>query len=224
MRSLSRGEIIEQMLRLNRLLNSDERLSHVVVMGMGEPLANLPNLLAALDDATGPGGLGVSVRRVTISTVGLPGAIRRLADYGRAYHLAVSLHAADDQLRNQLVAVNRSVGLRPILDATDYFFERTGRRPTFEYVLLAGINDRGDHARRLGDLLCGRPALVNLIPYNPVLGLPYDEPSAEAVSRFVSLLRQRGINVQLRQRKGDAIDAACGQLRRAASDTIAPGR
>ena len=223
-RNLNRGEIVEQMLRLNRLLDREDRLSHVVVMGMGEPLANLPNLLAALDDATASDGLGVSARRVTISTVGLPGAIRRLADYGRAYHLAVSLHAADDHLRNQLVAANRSTGLQAILDAADYFFHRTGRRPTFEYVLLGGINDRPEHARRLGALLRGRPALVNLIPYNPVAGLPYEVPSAEATSQFVSLLRQQGINIQLRQRRGDAIDAACGQLRRVAADAIAPGR
>ncbi len=213
-RSLTTGEIVEEMLRLKQLLPDGERLSHVVVMGMGEPLVNLDHLLPALEMATHRDGLGISARRVTISTVGIPKGIRRLADLNCQYHLAVSLHAPDDEIRNRLVPTNRKIGIAAILEAADYYLEKTGRRVTFEYVLLAGINDQPEHAARLVALLKGRPALVNLIPYNPVAGLPYRTPSPAAAMRFVELLERGGITVAVRYRKGDRIDAACGQLRR----------
>jgi len=214
-RNLTPGEIIEQLLRLARLLPDDERLSHVVVMGMGEPLANLDGLLVALATATDPDGLGISARRITISTVGLPAALDRLAEHDCPYHLAVSLHAPDDALRNRLVPAGRKIGIAAILAAADRYFQATGRRVTFEYVLLSGINDRPRHARKLAALLAGRSALVNLIPYNPVPGLPYQTPAPEDTARFVELLQSAGITVKTRYRKGDRIDAACGQLRRA---------
>jgi 23S rRNA (adenine2503-C2)-methyltransferase len=213
-RNLTSGEIVEQMLRLARLLPPDERLSHIVVMGMGEPLANLKAVLPALAEAAGPTGLGISPRRITISTVGLPEAIRRLAAENSPFHLAVSLHAPDDELRNKLVPVNQTIGIEPILAAADEYFAATGRRLTFEYVLLGGINDRPAQAERLVRILRGRTALLNVIPYNPVEGLPYVTPAPAAVERFLAILRAGGINVQVRERKGDAIDAACGQLRR----------
>jgi 23S rRNA (adenine2503-C2)-methyltransferase len=213
-RNLTTGEILEEMLQLKRLLPEGERISHIVVMGMGEPLANLDRLLPALEVASSPDGLGISQRRITISTVGLPPAIRRLADEDCQYHLAVSLHAPNDELRNQLVPTNRKVGIASILEAADYYFEVTGRRVTYEYVLLGELNDRPEHARQLFELLKGRPALVNLIPYNPVSGLPYRTPSSEAVAHFVNLLQRGGLTVKTRYRKGDRIDAACGQLRR----------
>jgi len=213
-RNLTTGEIIEQMLLLDRLLPEDERLSHIVVMGMGEPLANLDNLLAALAAASDPDGLGISARRITISTVGLPAALVRLAEENCRYNLAVSLHAPDDALRDQLVKVNKSIGLVEILKAADRYFEASGRRLTFEYVLLAGLNDQPQHATRLAALLGDRKALLNLIPCNPVAELPYRTPSRAAVDRFVEILKRKGINVQVRERKGDQIDAACGQLRR----------
>ncbi len=213
-RNLSAGEIVEQMLLLDRLLPEGERLSHIVVMGMGEPLANIDRLLPALGAATDAAGLGISARRITISTVGLPKVIDRLAAEQCRYNLAVSLHAPDDELRNRLVPVNKSTGLAEIVAAADGYFEASGRRLTFEYVLLAGVNDEPAHAHKLAALLRGRLALVNLIPYNPVAGLPYGTPSAKAVARFVEILRQAGLNVQIRERKGDKINAACGQLRR----------
>jgi 23S rRNA (adenine2503-C2)-methyltransferase len=216
-RNLTRGEILEQILRLQRLLPADERLSHIVVMGMGEPLANLEPLLSALRVATDSEGLGISGRRITISTVGLPKAIHRLADLEVPYNLAVSLHAPDDALRNRLVPVNRTIGLAPILEAADRYFDVSGRRLTYEYVLLAGVNDGPDHAQGLVALLRGRSALLNVIPFNPVAGLPYQTPSAEAIQRFRQVLLSGGLNVQFRQRKGDQINAACGQLRRDAT-------
>ncbi|MEN6405059.1 MAG: 23S rRNA (adenine(2503)-C(2))-methyltransferase RlmN [Thermoguttaceae bacterium] len=217
-RNLSSGEILEQLLRLQRIRQerAEDPASglNVVVMGMGEPLLNLDALLPALATACDRNGLGVSERRVTISTVGLPDGIRRLAAENRQYHLAVSLHAPNDELRNQLVPANRKFGVAGVLAAADEYFERTGRRVTFEYVLLSGVNDQPDHARQLVRLLRGRPSLVNLIPYNPAPGLPYRTPSPEQVARFVEIAEQGGLNVVIRHRKGDRINAACGQLRR----------
>lgn len=213
-RNLTTGEIVEQMLQLARLLPAEERLSHIVVMGMGEPLANLNNLLPALDEASSPTGLGISHRRITISTVGLPPAIDRLIEKNCQYQLAVSLHAPDDALRDQLVPVNRKIGLAPVLAAADRYFEASGRRLTFEYVLLGELNDRPEHARKLASLLRGRTALLNVIPYNPVAGLPYRTPAPTARAKFLEILTDAGVNVQVRERKGDKIEAACGQLRR----------
>jgi 23S rRNA (adenine2503-C2)-methyltransferase len=212
-RNLTSGEIVEQMLQLKRRLAEGERISHVVVMGMGEPLANLDQLLPALATATAPDGLGISARRITISTVGLSKPMRRLADLDCQHHLAVSLHAPDDELRSRLVPANRKTGIAEVLAAADYYFERTGRRVTFEYVLLADVNDQPAHAQRLVGLLKGRPALVNVIPYNRVADLPYETPKPAATARFVEILTQGGLNVKIRYRKGSRIDAACGQLR-----------
>ena len=175
-RNLTRGEILEQMLRLQHRLDSEERLSHIVMMGMGEPLANLENVLSALDVAKHKAGLGISPRRITISTVGLPPAIDRLADRGVPYNLAVSLHAPNDDLRSRLVPVNRKIGIDAVLGAADRYFESSGRRLTFEYVLLGGVNDSHEHARELAELLRHRNVLLNVIPYNPVAGLPYATP------------------------------------------------
>jgi 23S rRNA (adenine2503-C2)-methyltransferase len=213
-RNLSRGEILEQMLRLQRLLPDEERLSHIVMMGMGEPLANLDSVLAALEVARDPQGLGISPRRITISTVGLPAAIDRLAKYSTPFHLAISLHAPNNTLRDRLVPVNAKIGIDDILSAADRYFEATGRRLTFEYVLLAGINDTQQCALELVRLLRGRVSMLNVIPYNQVAGLPYKTPSSEAIHNFRNFLLEGGINIMFRQRKGDGIDAACGQLRR----------
>lgn len=146
-RNLTVAEILEQLLRLRNLTATGERLTHVVVMGMGEPLANLDNLLAALDMATHKDGLGIGARHVTISTVGLPAKIRRLAETGKQYHLAVSLHAPNDAVRTQIVPTNTGTGIADILAAADTFHTRTGRQVTYEYVLLGGINDTISHAR-----------------------------------------------------------------------------
>jgi len=216
-RNLSTGEIVEQLLRLAALLPEGERLSHVVVMGMGEPLANLDRLLPALAIARDPQGLGISQRRITISTVGLPAAIDRLVELDAGYNLAVSLHAADDELRTRLVPVNKAIGLEAVLASADRYWEASGRRLTFEYVLLGGVNDAPADAARLVQLLAGRAPLVNVIPYNTVAGMPWREPSPAAERRFLDVLRSGGVNVQVRRRKGAGIDAACGQLRRIAA-------
>lgn len=215
-RNLSAGEILEQLLHCRNLLPAAERLTHIVVMGMGEPLANLDNLLEALDVAVSPEGLGLSARHVTISTVGLPAKIRRLADLDRRFHLAVSLHAPNDQLRNRIVPSNDKTGTTAILEAADYFFARTGRQVTFEYVLLCDVNDRPEHAAELGRLLHGRKAHVNLIPFNDVAGLTYRRLTQQALADFQAILKKAGVSATVRKRKGADIDAACGQLRREA--------
>jgi 23S rRNA (adenine2503-C2)-methyltransferase len=228
-RNLTTAEILEQVLRARNLLPPDDRLTNLVVMGMGESLANLDNLIPALDRLCSPEGLNFGQRRVTISTVGLPEKIRKLAAKDRQYHLAVSLHAPTEELRDELVPVNEKIGLTAVLEAADDYFNRTGRQVTFEYVLLADLNDRLEDAEALGRLLGGRKAHVNLIPYNPVAGLPYRRPSGEVIRRFERIVRGRGVSVSVRKTKGREIDAACGQLRRrfqadtnAQEPTVAP--
>lgn len=215
-RNLTRGEILEQILRLRDLLPAQERLSNIVVMGMGESLANLENLIAALDQVCSPEGLGMSQRRVTISTVGLPEKILKLAALDRQYHLAVSLHAATDSVRDEIVPINRKIGVNEVLNAADAYFHQTGRQVTYEYVLLHDVNDHPSDAQALVARLRGKKSHVNLIPYNPVEGLPFSRPPDSAIGRFVSTLRTGGVSVTVRQTKGRAIDAACGQLRRRA--------
>ncbi len=214
-RSLTAAETFDQVLQAQQLLPPGESVTHIVVMGMGESLANLDNLLVALDRVCSPDdGLGMSQRRVTISTVGLPAKIRKLAEQDRQYRLAVSLHAPTEELRDQLVPVNEKIGLTAVMEAADDYFRATGRRVTYEYVMLGGVNDRPRHATALGRLLKGRKAHVNLIPYNPVAGLPFVRPEPEDVRRFQATVQDFGVAVTVRRTKGRAIDAACGQLRR----------
>lgn len=216
-RNLTKSEILEQLLRLNALLPDPERLTHIVVMGIGEPMLNLDALLSALDEATATDGLDLSVRRVTVSTVGIPAGIRKLADAvvrgGKGYKLAVSLHAPNDELRSQIIPQNKHSGIASLLSATDEYFQKTGRRVTFEYTLIDGLNDHPEHAVQLADLLRNRTAIVNVIPLNPVRELPFRSPSSKGIQRFIEQLEYHGIQVKVRFRKGDKISAACGQLR-----------
>ncbi len=212
-RNLTTAEIIEQVARLERLQSSDEKLTNVVVMGMGEPLANLKQLLPALRRMQHPLGLNLGSRRLTVSTVGLPEKIRELATSGKAYNLAVSLHAPNDVLRNQIVPVNKNIGITAILDAAEDYFSQTGRRVTYEYVLLNGINDALEQAQELATLLQGRNAHVNLIPMNAVSLLSIAGSSPQQARQFAAILEQANIAVTIRKRKGADIDAACGQLR-----------
>lgn len=217
-RNLSTGEILEQILRVDRLLANNERITNVVVMGIGEPLANLKSLLPAVHTLNEKGAMGLGARRITISTVGLPEKIRELAGVGKPYNLAVSLHAPNDRLRNRLVPVNDRIGLEAILSAADEYFERTGRRVTYEYVLLREVNDLPEHARELASLLSGRNAHVNLIPMNDVRELSFEAPGRARAARFKDLLESAGVTTTIRKRKGADIDAACGQLRLTATE------
>jgi 23S rRNA (adenine2503-C2)-methyltransferase len=212
-RNLTPAEIFEQVLVLHRLMDADEQITNVVVMGIGEPLANFRGLMAALDELTAEAGFGLGARRITVSTVGLPEKIREFARSGRQYNLAISLHAPNDELRTQIVPVNQNIGIREILEAADEFHLITGRRVSWEYVLLSGINDQPEHAEELADLLAGRIAHVNLIPMNGVNELLMTAPGEPQTRWFLDILQQRGIAATVRKRKGADIDAACGQLR-----------
>ena len=230
-RNLTAGEIVEQLVRMRNLTDLANtnperapRLTNIVVMGMGEPLANLENLLEALAVAGDKDGLNVGQRHITISTVGLPAKIRKLAEVGKQYHLAVSLHAPNDALRTQIVPTNDKTGIPAILEAADYFYATTGRQVTYEYVVMGGLNDGPSHAKELAHLLAGRKAHVNLIPWNDVQGLPYRRPTADNLQGLIDTLRKAGVSVKVRKRMGAEIDAACGQLRRTAETEAGIGR
>ncbi len=214
-RNLKAWEIVDQALDANRrLLGEGRRLTHVVFMGMGEPLANYDAVLASVRSICDPSLLGISPRRVTISTSGLVPRIERLGEEGLPFTLAISLHAARDELRDELVPINRRYPLDVLLPAAFGFGNRTGRRVSFEYVLLAGVNDTERDARELGERLAERRlAHVNLIPFNPVDDTPYRAPSARDVRRFADAVAATGLNVTVRDTKGRSSDAACGQLR-----------
>lgn len=213
-RNLTTSEVIQQVLTLRNQLPPDRTISHIVVMGMGESLANMDQLIPALDWICSGKGLGISQRRVTISTVGLPEKMLKLAELDRQYHLAISLHAATPDLRDKLIPVNQRVGLDAVMQAAGDYFDKTGRQVTYEYILLGGVNDRPEDASALVKLLRGRKSHVNLIPYNPVDELVWKGPLTENVLAFRELLRSGGLSVTIRKRRGRDIDAACGQLRR----------
>ena len=213
-RNLRAHEIVDQALDACRELAAEgRRLSHVVFMGMGEPLANYAAVLESVRRIADPASLGLSARRITISTSGLVSRIDQLARERLPFTLAISLHAARDELRDVLVPVNKRHPLAELVPAADRFGRQTGRRVSYEWVLLAGVNDTQRDARELGALLRGRLAHVNLIPFNPVDGAPYHEPDPRAIRRFVAQVRAEGLNVTLRDTRGREQDAACGQLR-----------
>lgn len=210
--NLTAGQIIEQVWRLGSLAGV-ERISNVVFMGMGEPLANFPAVTRAINALMADWGLGISGRRITLSTVGLPAQIRRLAELNLPITLAISLHAPNDELRRSIIPWAEFVSIDEILDAGMYYFDHTGRELTLEYILLGGVNDQSQHARELVKLVRRLRANVNLIRYNQVSGLPFARPSDEAVRQFQNVLREAGVNVHIRASRGRDIAAACGQLR-----------
>jgi 23S rRNA (adenine2503-C2)-methyltransferase len=213
-RNLRAHEIVEQALDAERRLGAEgRRLTHVVFMGMGEPLANYRAVVESIRALAAPDLVGLSPRRVTVSTSGLVPRIEALAGEGLPVTLAISLHAARDELRDVLVPINRRYPLAEVIGAADAFGRRTGRRVSYEWVLLAGVNDGERDASELGALLRGRLAHVNLIPFNPVDGTPYRAPSAAEVRRFSAQVREQGLNVTVRDTRGREADAACGQLR-----------
>ncbi|MCZ6836797.1 MAG: 23S rRNA (adenine(2503)-C(2))-methyltransferase RlmN, partial [Planctomycetota bacterium] len=210
--NLSTAQIVEQIHHL-RLLPGVERITNVVFMGMGEPLANIGSVIEAIRILNAPWGFGISARKITISTVGLPAAIRKLSDLELPVTLALSLHAPNDQIRRTLIPWANYATIDELIDACDEYFQRTGREITFEYLLLRRVNDRPEHASELADVATRLRANINLIRYNEVKGLPYDRPTSDDVTRFQNILRQRGVNVHIRASRGRDIAAACGQLR-----------
>lgn len=213
--NLSAGQVVEQAYVLNRaLVAAGERLTNIVFMGMGEPLANYAAVMDAVRILHHPECMNLGARRITISTVGLPPRIRQLAGEGLPINLALSLHAPDEALRRELIPWAEHWPIDEILDACRYYFDKTGREITLEYILLSGVNDRPLQARQLASLCRTLRANVNLIRYNEVSTLPYRRPSSEDVVRFQQVLRDNGVNAHVRKSRGRDIDAACGQLRR----------
>ena len=230
-RNLEPNEIIEQVLAIERLVASEERratsdaatppvprpasraVDNIVVMGMGEPLANYDNLLKALKILNAPWGGGIGARKITISTSGLAPQIRKLAVEPLQFRLAISLHGATDEVRNRIMPVNKKYPLHELTGACEDYQKLKGRMITLEYILIAGINDSLAQIRPLAALAKQLYAKVNLIPYNPVEGLPWQRPSDEVCEGFLTALEKQKVTATLRREKGTDIDAACGQLR-----------
>ncbi|MSR40487.1 MAG: 23S rRNA (adenine(2503)-C(2))-methyltransferase RlmN [Phycisphaerales bacterium] len=210
--NLTAGQIVEQVWRLARLEGVD-RISNVVFMGMGEPLANFAAVTEAIRTINAPWGMGVGARKITVSTVGLPAAIRKLCTFEIPITLALSLHAPNDELRRKIIPWAEYATIKELLEACDEWFRKTGREITLEYILLGGFNDRRDHAIELAALANSLRANVNLIRYNEVKGMPFNRPEDGIVQRFQELLRELGVNAHIRASRGRDIAAACGQLR-----------
>ncbi len=222
-RSLTSGEIVAQVLHLERELRAQgQHLTNVVLMGMGEPFLNYDNTLAALKRLIHPQGLQIGQRRITLSTAGIVPGIRRFAGEELQVNLAVSLHAATDELRNQLMPVNRRYGIDALFGAVQDYIEKTNRRVTFEWVLIDGINDTPDQATALAARVTGMLAQVNLIALNPTAGYAGRPSPADRIEAFTQILDRRHIPYTLRLRRGSDIQAGCGQLRaKSANNSLA---
>jgi 23S rRNA (adenine2503-C2)-methyltransferase len=213
-RNLAVEEIVNQVLAVERLEGGGGRLiNNLVIMGMGEPLANYDNLLAALRILNAPWGGQMGARKITVSTSGLAPQIRRLADEPQQFRLAVSLHGATDETRARIMPINKKYPLQELAAACAYYQEKKGRMITLEYILIAGVNDGLEQAPPLAKLALSLRAKVNLIPYNKVEGLPWERPEEPAQEAFLAALERYKVPATLRREKGGEIDAACGQLR-----------
>ncbi|HET7338680.1 MAG TPA: 23S rRNA (adenine(2503)-C(2))-methyltransferase RlmN [Candidatus Dormibacteraeota bacterium] len=212
-RNLKAHEIVEQAIDAQRLLSGESRrLSHVVFMGMGEPMANYRAVVESVRRLADPDLLGISPRRIVVSTSGLIPRIEQFAAEKIPVTLAISLHAARDELRDVLVPINRKYPVRDLVAAAQAYAEKTGRRVSYEWVMLAGVNDTARDAHELGALLRGKLAHVNLIPFNPVDDTPYQAPDRAAIRAFREMVEAEGLNVTVRDTRGREADAACGQL------------
>jgi 23S rRNA (adenine2503-C2)-methyltransferase len=210
-RHLTPGEIVAQVMEAER--HSRQRVSNLVFMGMGEPLANFDNLMAALDALNEPWGMKIGARHITVSTSGLVPRIRDLADQPRQIRLAISLHGATNEVREQIMPVNRKYPVEELLEACAYFISRKKQTLTFEYILIRGINDSPEQAKKLAAHARRLKAKINLIPYNKVEGLPWERPEDKAILAFHGIVCGGGVTATVRLEKGHDIDAACGQLR-----------
>jgi 23S rRNA (adenine2503-C2)-methyltransferase len=210
-RNLGANEILDQIIAVER--ETGEKIDNIVFMGMGEPLANFDNLMRAIRIINAPWGLGLGARHITVSTSGLAPQIKKLAEEPLQIRLAVSLHGATDEVRNQIMPINRRYNIGTLLSACDYYVAHKKQRLTFEYILIAGVNDADEQANLLSQHARRLAAKVNLIPYNTVEGLPWSRPSRNRQEKFLSILRSHGIAATLRREKGHDIEAACGQLR-----------
>ena len=211
-RNLSSSEMLGQIYQIQKI--SGERVSNVVIMGTGEPMDNFDNLLRFIELLTDENGLNISQRNVTVSTCGIVPKMRELADKKLQITLALSLHASSQEKRLELMPVANKYEIHEVIEACRYYFEQTGRRVTFEYSLVGGVNDTDEDVRRLADLIHGMNCHVNLIPVNPIKERSYVQPDHEAILNFKNRLEKNAINVTIRREMGRDIDGACGQLRK----------
>ena len=214
-RNLHFDEIYDQVVFINRSSeeNFGKKLTNIVFMGMGEPLLNYSEVMKAIARITDPEGMGMSPRRITVSTAGVAKQIKKLGDDQVRFKLALSLHAANDSKRNQIMPINETNNIKALSEALRYFYEKTGNEITLEYILLQGVNDSESDAMELVKIFRQVPAdLVNLIEYNPIEAFRFQRPEESAIQQFMRLLEKNGVNARLRRSRGKDIDAACGQL------------
>ncbi len=213
-RNLDAGEIYDQVVMLNKqsIAHYEKPLSNIVYMGMGEPLLNYDQVMRSIQLITGEEGLGMSSKRITVSTSGVARGIIRMADEGKKFNLALSLHAATDEKRNQIMDINTSNPLDSVISALSYFYQKTGNKITYEYILFNDFNDSDEDAKNLIKLCKKVPSFVNIIEYNQVEGVSYTKASEDRLNRFTMILEQNGIDAKIRKSRGKDIDAACGQL------------
>ncbi|MFD2571214.1 23S rRNA (adenine(2503)-C(2))-methyltransferase RlmN [Spirosoma soli] len=213
-RNLDAAEIYDQVVAIDRQAkeNYDVPLSNIVYMGMGEPLLNYKNVLESVDRITSPDGLGMSPKRITVSTAGIAKMIRQLGDDQVKFNLALSLHAANDQKRDQIMPINESNTLQALGDALGYFYKKTGTRITFEYILFYNFNDTLQDAQELWKFTKRVPAKVNIIEYNPIAEATFKNTDPQTLDKFAGYLDSKGVTVNVRRSRGKDIDAACGQL------------
>ena len=213
-RNLNYAEIYDQIFILNEeaLLNFGKPLSNIVYMGMGEPLLNYENLLKSIELVSSENGLSMSPKRITVSTAGIAKMIKKLADDEVRFNLAISLHSSDDIKREEIMPINKSINLEELKDSIKYFFEKTGTRITYEYILFKDINDSLDDAHELVKFCKLTPCKVNLIEYNSVDNMPFQKASNNKTEKFINFLNEKNVIVNLRRSKGKDINAACGQL------------
>jgi len=214
-RNLNFDEIYDQVVYILQQSEAtyEKHLSNIVFMGMGEPLMNYHNVLKAIEKITSPDGLGMSAKRITVSTAGLIKQIRQLGDDNVKFKLAISLHAANDKKRNEIMPINESNNIKGLVEAINYFYKKTGTEVTFEYILFKDFNDSEKDAEELTKIYRQVPAdLINVIEYNPVDIFPFDKPDEAGFESFVEILQKNRVNVRVRHSRGKDIDAACGQL------------
>ena len=214
LRNLSAGEIVDQVVYLKN--QAEERygqnLTNIVYMGMGEPLLNYKNVLQSIDRLCSDDGLGVSPKRITVSTAGIAKMIRKLGDDDVKFNLALSLHAANDKKRDKIMEINESNNLSELSEALEYFHEKTGSRVTFEYIIFKDFNDEIDDARELANFAKCVPCKINIIEYNPIENGEFEQADAHKVDAFAAFLESKNLIVNVRRSRGKDIDAACGQL------------
>ncbi|MHC4443190.1 MAG: dual-specificity RNA methyltransferase RlmN [Planctomycetota bacterium] len=216
-RQLSTGQIVEQAMAIRHLCQPQQRLNNIVIMGTGEPLANYQAVIKAIQIINADWGMNIGARKITLSTVGLPKQIRRLAKEKLQINLAISLHAPNDTIRQKLIPWAKKISIEELVAAGRYFFDTTGREVTIEYILIEDVNDQPEHAYQLVKICRKMRSNLNLIRYNPVPGLPFNRPSSFATHQFAERLRSRGVNAHIRKSRGLDINAACGQLRRSST-------